>query len=443
MTDSISYRNIWKLCLPLMGSMLATTVIHVTDTAFLGRMGEVELGAAAIGGVYYLILMMAGLGLSIGAQILMARADGEGDRVSIGPLAAQTLVLLGGLSLAVLLLHALVGRGLIGGLMDSVAVHTAADEYLRWRILGLVPLYLSFGLRAFYAGVGHTSVIGQAGAAMAISNIGLDYLLVFGECGFPQLGIAGAAIASSLSEAINLIYMWIYGLLRTDRERYGLLHPLRQGMARVGELLTISAPIMIQMTVSLMSWFFFFMIIEGMGERPLALSNVARAVYSVLMVPLIGISQGTQTLVSNLIGQGRANELWVLIKRLIILSVSISLGLALLNLIDPYILLSVFTSDQGLMDDTLPIIHVITLTLLFFAIGGVLLSTVSGTGRTMATLIIEVVTLSFYLIYTYALVHWYHCSLAMAWTSEAVYFVLLAALSLLYIRFGRWRPEKV
>jgi len=305
-----------------------------------------------------------------------------------------------------------------------------------------VPLYLSFGLRAFYAGVGHTSVIGQAGAAMAISNIALDYLLVFGECGFPQLGIAGAAIASSLAEAINLIYMWIYGLFRTDRASYGLVHPLRQGMTRVSELLSISAPIMIQMTVSLMSWFFFFMIIEGMGERPLALSNVARAVYSVLMVPLIGISQGTQTLVSNLIGQGRAHEIWVLVKRLIILSVSISLGLALLNLIDPYVLLNVFTSDRGLMDDTLPIIHVITFTLPFFAIGGILLSTVSGTGRTMATLVIEVITLSFYLVFTYGLVHWYHCSVAVAWTSESVYFVLLAALSLLYIQYGRWRPEK-
>lgn len=72
-------REIWKVAYPILISLLMEQLIGMTDTAFMGRVGEVELGASAIAGVYYLAIFMLGFGFSIGSQILIARRNGEGN----------------------------------------------------------------------------------------------------------------------------------------------------------------------------------------------------------------------------------------------------------------------------------------------------------------------------------------------------------------------------
>ncbi|MEK7720716.1 MAG: MATE family efflux transporter [Bacteroidota bacterium] len=80
-----SNKEIWQISGPIMISLLAQNIVGVTDTAFLGRVGEVELGASAIGGVFYLILFMVGFGFTTGVQILVARRYGEKSYAAIGP----------------------------------------------------------------------------------------------------------------------------------------------------------------------------------------------------------------------------------------------------------------------------------------------------------------------------------------------------------------------
>lgn len=200
---------------------------------------------------------------------------------------------------------------------------------------------------------------------------------------------------------------------------------------------------MIQHIASIASWFTFFLIIEGMGERDLAISNVVRSGYSVLMIPLIGIGQGTQTLVSKLIGQGGTHLVTILIKRLLIISVVSSLVLMLLNLINPQLLLSVFTNDTTLILDSIPVVYVISFSILLFAVAMILLSVVSGTGNTLITLLIEVSSLIIYLNFTYRMVHQWHQPLHMVWTSEIVYFGCMALFAGLYLWSGKWKNAKV
>ena len=91
-------KQIWTIAYPILISLLMENMIGLTDTAFLGRVGEVELGASALGSVYYLVIFMLGFGFGIGAQILIARRNGEKAYALIGPLFQQGLLFL--LSLA-------------------------------------------------------------------------------------------------------------------------------------------------------------------------------------------------------------------------------------------------------------------------------------------------------------------------------------------------------
>lgn len=88
---TFSYSQIWKIAFPILISTLMEQLIGITDTAFLGRVGEVELGASALGGIFFITVFMLGLGFSIGAQILMGRRNGEGNYQRIGSIFYHSL----------------------------------------------------------------------------------------------------------------------------------------------------------------------------------------------------------------------------------------------------------------------------------------------------------------------------------------------------------------
>ena len=89
MKTKYTYKQIWTIAYPILISLIMEQLIGMTDTAFLGRVGEIELGASAIAGVYYLAIFMMAFGFSIGAQILIARRNGEGNYKEIGPIFYQ------------------------------------------------------------------------------------------------------------------------------------------------------------------------------------------------------------------------------------------------------------------------------------------------------------------------------------------------------------------
>lgn len=82
-------RQIWNVSYPIFLSLLAQNVINVTDTAFLGRVGEIELGASAMGGLYYICAFTIAFGFSTGSQIIMARRNGERNYKEVGPVMIQ------------------------------------------------------------------------------------------------------------------------------------------------------------------------------------------------------------------------------------------------------------------------------------------------------------------------------------------------------------------
>lgn len=130
-------------------SLLMEQLIGMTDTAFMGRVGEVELGASAIGAVFYMMIFMMGFGFSIGAQIIMARRNGEGNYRQIGDVFFQGLYMILGIALAMLGLCLGFSESFINLAVSSPEVATAAESYINYRIFGLVFAFAAAMFRAF------------------------------------------------------------------------------------------------------------------------------------------------------------------------------------------------------------------------------------------------------------------------------------------------------
>ena len=218
----ISYKHICKITLPVLVSLLVEYLIGFTDTAYLGRVGETELAASALAGTYYMIIYMIGFGFSIGAQVLIARYNGSGQYSQTGEVFTQGTIFLLLVATLLFILSYLYSPIVLRFLIDSEQVYQATISYLNWRIYGFFFSFIIVMFRAFLIGTVNTKILTINSIVMVITNIVLNYILIFGKLGFPVLGIAGAAIASSISEAVAFIFFLIYTRLKFDYQKYGL-----------------------------------------------------------------------------------------------------------------------------------------------------------------------------------------------------------------------------
>ncbi len=442
-TGTYSYRNIWRVAYPILISLVMEQMIGLTDTAFLGRVGEIELGASAIAIIYYMVLFMIGFGFSLGAQIIIGRRNGEGNYRDTGKVFWNGLYFLLGLSGVIILLSELLSPWLMGYMVSSPAIYDAALSYVSWRLPGMVFAFITTMYRAFYVGTTQTRTLTLNSVVMVLSNILFNWILIFGNLGFPALGITGAAIGSSLAELVSLIFFMVYTRLKCDRPKYGLDRPAKFDPTELKAMMPVCSWTMIQNTISVSTWFIFFLYIEHLGERALAISNITRSVSGLLWVVLQAFAATGSTLVSNIIGEGHQEKVMSLLKRILKLSYGIISVMIILFCIFPQAIARIYTDIPDLIEASAPAL-IVMCSSYFLNVGGyVLFQAVSGTGSTKTAFKLELIALAVYIAYCTIVVGIIKADIAICWTAEHVYATVLLGCSWYYMHSGRWKNRKI
>lgn len=438
-----SNRHIVKISTPILLSLLAQNIIQVIDTAFLGRVGEVELGASALAGIIYIALYTLGFGFSMGAQILIGRRNGEKNYDKIGDIVIQGAVFL---LIPAILLIPLLRYGAVHwvpAMFESADVAGAVTEYLECRIFGIVFAFVNLMFRAFYIGTARTRVLTTNAVVMAVTNVIFDYGLIFGNLGMPEMGMGGAAIASVIAEFSSTVFLLLYTRKTVDLEKYGF-KKIRFQWPVIKKVLDISIFMMVQYLFSIATWMLFFVFIENyMGERPLAVTNIVRSFYTILTIPSHALGAVASTLVSNTIGADKRKEVASLVRRITFISLGIMVCVIAIVSAFPRTMIHIYTDDPSLINDTVLPLYVLISSLPIYSVGSVLFNAVSGTGNTRTALKFEIITLFFYLSYMWFVIIHMGCSVAVAWTTEHVYWLFLATLSFIYLRSGKWKEREI
>ena len=176
-------KEIIKVSYPIFLGLLAQNIINVTDTAFLGHVGEVELGASALGGLYYICLFTLAFGFSIGAQILMARRNGEGKYQELGTVLNQGSLFSFLMAIVLLVGAMLSARPVMQLMLSSEVILEASYDFFSVRVWGLLFSFVNVMYRAFYVAIIRTKVLTLNAIVMASINVILDYILIFGKFG--------------------------------------------------------------------------------------------------------------------------------------------------------------------------------------------------------------------------------------------------------------------
>lgn len=442
MKTQISNKEIWSIALPIMLGNMAQTIINFTDTAFLGHLGVIALGASMLAGLFYFVFTTIATGFAIGIQIIIARRFGEGNYGRIGIIfehGSLFVLILGSILFSILYFFS---DQLLYLLIDSQNIYDASIEYIKYRRYGIIFVCFNFLYRALYIGISNTKVITYSTIIMAVVNILLDYCLIFGNFGFPEMGIGGAALASFCAEVSAFVFFTIYSYITLTKKDYGMfkIHKLESEL--MGRILRVATPTMIQKLFSFSVWFIFFILIEKMGETATGISSIVRSVYMILITPCFAFATTTNTVVSRIIGEGHSDQVFATILKILKNCLLCTIPIMVLVAIFPMQIVRIYTDDINLAQLVIPSIYVICAGTIFQGIGNAYFEAVSGTGNTTAALYLEAVILVIYIAFIWAMthltthVHW-------VWTAEILYGALLGIFCYIYMKFAKWDKKHI
>ncbi|MEG0455857.1 MAG: MATE family efflux transporter, partial [Bacteroides sp.] len=347
-------KQIWSVSYPILLSLLAQNVINVTDTAFLGRYSEVALGASAMGGLFYICIFTIAFGFSTGSQIVIARRNGEGRYTDVGPVMIQGVLFLLVMAFLLFGFTRAFGGDIMRMLVSSPTIFDATMEFLDWRIYGFFFSFINVMFRALYIGITRTKVLTINAIVMALTNVVLDYALIFGHFGLPEMGIKGAAIASVIAEASSILFFLIYTYITVDLKKYGMDRLRSFDFGLLKRILSISCFTMLQYFLAMATWFIFFVAVERLGQRELAIANIVRSIYIMMLIPVNALSTTTNSLVSNAIGAGGIGHVMTLIRKIASFSFVIMVILVGITAFCPQAILSIYTNEAALIAESVP-----------------------------------------------------------------------------------------
>lgn len=443
----VSYHQILKLAIPISFALLVPQLNFITNTIFQGMLGTAELGSAGITNVYYLIFAVIGYGLNNGLQSLISRRAGENRVAEIGRTFTQGIYASLGIAFAGILITYTIAPLILRSVLPSAVEYERDIDYLHIRIWGLPFLYLYQMRNALLIGTNNSRFLIWGTLAETITNIFFDYTLILGKLGFPQLGFNGAAYASIIAEFTGMVMVFVIIHLKGISHRFYLFSELSFDKTIFKKILVQSAPLILQFGVSLIAWEYFYILIARYGNEndsmALAVSNTMRNIFGLFGVFVWAFSATTNTMVSNVIGQGKEDQVIPLVKRILTLSVGFTVLLCLTLNLSPSSFLRLFNESEAFIRDGIMPVRIVSFALVIMAIANTWMNAVTGTGKTKVNLLSEIFAVSAYCTYVFIVLEKLKWSINWAWASEIIYWACLFIPSWVYLQSGKWKHHRI
>ena len=440
-----SYRQIISLAYPIMIGSAAQNAIAATDSIFLFHLSEADFAAIGFVSTFYLIIAAVGYGFSKAGQILIARRMGQADLGGVRQTFQSMMVFEMLLAVMAFLVMQFGAYYIFASLVNSDTIFYKSLEFIETRSWGVFASYAGIAFVSLYSGIGRTTSLLIATVVLLICNGVLNYALIFGHFGLPAMGIAGAGLASTISEYIALGTFVVYVLLDKSIRRLQLLRFERIDWPLVKIQARLSLPVVAQSVVGLGSWLFFFGLIDNLGERALAVTNLVRVVYLALSIPVWGFATAINTMTSHFIGRGRrravrpltAKVAWVCVWATLLLSVVVA------SFPKP-ILYPLFGGAEGdLVDAARPVLWVVVLIMAAFSYGATYFNSIVGAGGVWYGLRIQTICALIYLGIVVLVIETGWGGLVAAWSAEIAYWLLIWWMSARGLSDRKWRGAEL
>ena len=444
--------SIAKVALPVSLGIFVQFIVVVIDNYFVAQIDGNAMSAVAFVGLIYITLAMLGVGLGNATQILVARRKGQGEYSIVGQVLGNAFMMAFLVGIVQFLLLFFLMPIIINHSIESAAVKAYMHEFITWRAIGFLVYTPMLVLNSFWSGIAHTRVLIYMTLITSLVTVTLDYALIFGNFGLPALGVEGAGIATVSAECCAFLFVLLYTFRQSNCQLQLIDHAADYTVKRwlfsgcrmhSYSLIKLGGPIALQMVLSLGIWTVFYEFVESMGENELQSSFIVRNMYTLVYVSVGGFSTAAKTYISGLIAERRQSELHTAMKRLMLLNFC---GIALMShglWLYPEWIAQQFTQDSEVIRQTIDIMLIVLPAMLTFSVTSIMLATVEGSGNTLAGFVVEILTVTIYIVVAYLMVYSWHWPIHLVWIADWVYFIALGLFSLLFLWNGKWKWKEI
>ncbi|MDR2911914.1 MAG: MATE family efflux transporter [Alistipes sp.] len=296
------YPKTLRLALPIALTQVGQLVVQIVDNAMVGHLGAVPLAGVAFGGNVFFFLFIFGLGLAMGSTPLVGELYAQGRHRSSAQILQNSVALftLIGMLICVAQMSIIQLFPYMNQPAEVIAAGTPYYRYLAWSI---IPLMLFFSFRQFLEGVGNTRVEMVVTIICNALNIGLNWVFIYGNLGFPAMGAEGAGLATLISRSMMPVMVIGYFVWNSSYRRYlSFYHRANWSGERVMTLLAVGFPISLQMTLEGGAFAITGIMMGWLGTEALAANQVAILICNMAFLIVLSIGSASTIRVSHAYG---------------------------------------------------------------------------------------------------------------------------------------------
>lgn len=437
-------RHLIAFSLPMFLGNLLQALYNTVDSIWVGRfLGRNALAAVSVGFPVIFLLISLVVGLTMAATVLVAQYAGARRQDMVRRVVSTSLGIMALAGALLSILGLLLHRSILALVRTPPALVAQASSYLRVFLLGLIFTFLYNAASSILRGLGDSRSPTVYLAYATITNIILDPLFIFGLGPLPRMGVAGAAWATVLAQAVSAVLA-----LRHLHRVNGLLDAeLRAYIPRADltwRMLSIGLPAGLQQIIVSLGAVFIGALVNTFGETVVAAYGAAARLDQFAFLPSLSISLATSALVGQNLGAGREDRARETLQWSALLGAAIAAGVTLLILAVPRALLAVFNTDPGVLREGATYLRIVSLTYvpfsLMFAVNGLL----RGAGDTLPTMLTSLAALWLVRV---PLATWLARGAGLGsrgiWIGIALSPLVGLVLSYSYYRTGWWRGKVV
>jgi putative MATE family efflux protein len=432
-------RAIFLLAVPMVLEMFMESLFGIVDVFWVARVGPDAMATVGLTETALTLVFVMAIGLSVGATAVVARRVGEKDPEGAG-LAAVQAILIG---LVISALVAVSGFWLAPELLSvlgaSASVVRTGANYTRVIFSGSATVFLLFLINAVFRGAGDAAIAMRVLWLANLVNICLNPFLIFGWGPFPELGVTGSAVGTTIGRGVGVgLQLWVLlrgrGRIRIRRDQIRVAPPL---MAR---MLRLSVTAMFQYLVQMASWIGVVRIIASFSSAAVAANTLALRIILFVLLPSWGMSNAAATLVGQNLGAKRPDRAEQAVWRTGLYNMLFLGAVGVVFLVFADALIGAFTSDPEVQSIAVTGLRILACGNISYAYGMVLAAAFNGAGDTQTPTILNLICFwgcQIPLAYLLAITGGY--GPAGAWIAVLVGDTLLAASAMVLFRRGHWK----
>ncbi|MGM0439551.1 MAG: MATE family efflux transporter [Chlamydiota bacterium] len=442
LTEGRIVSSLVRLSLPIILANLLQTAYQLADVFWLGRLGSEAVAAISLSFPILFFMISLGGGLTMAGTILVAQAKGRNNQKMVDYISAQTITWTVIVSMVFVVLGYLLSPWVVQTTAAAQEVFAPAVYYLRITCLGITFIFVYLSFQSLLRGVGDVKTPFYVVLGAVLLNIILDPLFIFGYGPLPAMGVGGAALATIISEGLaSLIGMYIFLTGRCGIKLH--LVELKPDWKLGRGILRLGLPVSIEQSMIALVMMVMVGLVSTLGTAPLAAYGIGGRVFSLVIIPALGLSMATSTMVGQNVGAGKFERITAIAKVSSLLGFVglTALGIFLFVVARP--LTEIFIpNEEATIILAAAFIKYMALTFGFVGIHQACSGALRGAGKTLSTMIITIVNLwvlRLPLAYIFAI--YGGMGARGIWLSFPIVNITVALMAAGWLATGRWKKD--